>query len=388
MTPGCRTLSVPIAATSYNSASPGLSYEACSEGGRDVAYIQNGSYLLYHTIDFTDVTTFVARVASNTQGGQIQLRLDNPNGALIGTASVASTGSWWAWRTVTCSIIPTNGIHDVYLVFTGGPGNLFNLEWLSFYAEPSVTLATDYSAMNGGITTENSTEKQYELGNILNNSYTSYRNVDLGGKNIFYARVATPVFGGNIEVRMDNPNGLLLGTCVVPWTGGWQSWKTVSCALKQESGLHNLYLVYTGIGLTGLFNFEWFAFEMPPLDSIEATRMNSASPGIKIENCAEGGYDLTSFSNGSYVAYNDVNMTGLTSFTARTASCDAEGGELQVHLDSPTGPLVGACKVLITPAWQSWTNESCNLIPSNGFHNLYLVYSGDTFNLKSFQLSP
>ena len=388
MTPGCRTLSVPIAATSYNSASPGLSYEACTEGGRDVAYIQNGSYLLYHTIDFTDVTTFVARVASNTQGGQIQLRLDNPNGPLIGTASVSSTGGWWIWRTVTCSISPTNGIHDVYLVFTGGPGNLFNLEWLSFYAEPSVTLATDYSAMNGGITTENCTEKQYELGNILNNSYTSYRNVDLGGKNIFYARVATPVFGGNIEVRMDNPNGLLLGTCVVPWTGGWQSWKTVSCALKQERGLHNLYLVYTGSGLTGLFNFEWFAFEMPPLDSIEATRMNSASPGIKIENCAEGGYDLTSFSNGSYVAYNDVNMTGLTSFTARTASCDAEGGELQVHLDSPTGPLVGACKVLITPAWQSWTNESCNLIPSNGFHNLYLVYSGDTFNLKSFQLSP
>jgi hypothetical protein len=95
----------------------------------------------------------------------------------------------------------------------------------------------------------------------------------------------------------------------------------------------------------GLFNFEWFAFEMPTLGSIEATRMNSASPGITIESCAEGGHDLGSFSNGSYVAYNDINMTGLTSFTARMASAAAAGGELQVRLDSPVGPLIGSCQV-------------------------------------------
>jgi len=130
---------------------------------------------------------------------------------------------------------------------------------------------------------------------------------------------------------------------------------------------------------------------MPTLGSIEATRMNSSSPGITIESCTEGGHDLGSFSNGSYVAYNDINMTGLTSFTARMASDAATGGELQVHLDSPVGPLIGACQVPITGDWQSWTNRSCNLIPSDGFHNLYLVYAGDsgaTFSLKSFQLSP
>jgi hypothetical protein len=391
ISPGSRPLSFPIAATSYNSASPGLSYEACSEGGRDVAYIQKGSYLLYHTIDLTDVTTFVARVAADSPGGQIELRLDNPNGPLIGTANVSYTGGWRVWRTVTCSTNPTYGIHDVYLVFTGDGGNLFNLEWISFYAEPSVTLASDYSTMYGDIKKEPCTEKQSDLGNITNNAYTLYRNVDFAGKDTFYARVSTPGFGGNIEIRIDSPTGPILGTCVVPLTGGWQTWKTVSCKLNEQRGVHDLFLVYTGGNESGLFNFEWFAFEMPTLGSIEATRMNSSSPGITIESCTEGGHDLSSFSNGSYVAYNDINMTGLTSFSARMASAAAAGGELQVRLDSPVGPLIGSCQVPVTGDWQSWTNRNCNLIPSDGFHNLYLVYSGnssDSFNLKCFQLSP
>lgn len=392
MTEGGRPVYLPISATSYNSASTGLSYEACSEGGRDLAYIRNGSYALYRTLDLTDVTTFVARAASDLPGGQIELRLDNPNGTLIGTARVTYTGGWQTWRTVTCPITPTIGIHDVYLVFTGGVGNLFNLEWFSLYAEPPIVMATDYDTMSGEIKKENCFEKQTNLSFIINNSYTSYSNVDLEGKKVFYARIAAPGLGGNIEIHLDAPTGLLIGSCTVPTTGGWQSWKTVSCDLSDEKGAHNLFLVYKGAD-NDLFNLEWFGFDLPKPASIEATRLNSASPGITFEPCSEGGQDVTSFSNGAYAMYNDINLSGLGSFTARIACGTAVAGEVQVHLDSPTGQLIGTCQVPVTGSPQKWTDQSCKLLPSDGFHNLCIVYNWvgnttQTINLKSFRLSP
>jgi TolB-like protein len=394
MTEGSRPVYPPISATSYNSASTGISYEACSEGGRDLAYIQNGSYVLYHTLDLTDVTTFVARVASDLPGGGIEIRLDNPNGMLIGTAKVTYTGGWQAWRTVTCPVTPTSGIHDVYLLFTGGAGNLFNLEWFSLYVEPQIMMATDYDTMSGGFKKETCFEKQTDLSFITENSYTSYSNIDLDGKKVFYARVAAPGPGGTIEIHLDAPTGSLLGTCMVPATGGWQNWKTVSCGLLDEKGTHNLFLVYKGADSGFYKNLEWFAFDLPRPASIEATRLNSASPGITFEACSEGGHDVTSFSNGAYAVYNDINLSGLGSFTARMASGTPVAGEVQVHLDSPTGPQIGVCQVPVTGNAQKWADQSCKLLPSDGFHNLYLVYnyigntSPQTFNLKSFRLSP
>jgi hypothetical protein len=394
MTEGSRPVYPPISATSYNSASNGISYEACSEGGRDLAYIQNGSYVLYHTLDLTDVTTFVARVASDLPGGGIEIRLDNPNGMLIGTAKVTYTGGWQAWRTVTCPVTPTSGIHDVYLLFTGGAGNLFNLEWFSLYVEPQIVMATDYDTMSGEFKKEACFEKQTDLSFITENSYTSYSNIDLDGKKVFYARVAAPGPGGTIEIHLDAPTGSLLGTCIVPATGGWQNWKTVSCGLLDEKGTHNLFLVYKGADSGFYKNFEWFAFDLPRPASVEATRLNSASPGITFEACSEGGHDVTSFSNGAYAVYNDINLSGLGSFTARMASGTPVAGEVQVHLDSPTGPQIGICQVPVTGSAQKWADQSCKLLPSDGFHNLYLVYnyvgntSPQTFNLKSFRLSP
>ncbi len=393
ITEGGRQVYLPICATSYNSASSGLSFEACSEGGRNLAYIQNGSYVLYHTLDLTNASTFVARVASDLPGGQIELRLDNPTGTLIGTAKVTYTSGWQNWRTVTCPVTPTSGIRDVYLVFRGGPGNLFNLQWFSLYAEPPIMMAADYATMSGDIKRDDCCEKQTNLAFITNGSYTSYSNVDLAGKKAFYARIAAPGLGGNIEIHLDAPTGLLIGTCTVPPTGGWSIWKTVSCGLLDQEGVHNLFLVYKG-GDNGLFNLQWFAFDLPRPASIEATRLNSASPGISFEACAEGGHDVTSFSNGSYTIYNDINLSGVGSFTARMASGTAVAGEVQVHLDSPTGPLIGTCQVPVTGSPQKWADQSCKLLPSEGFHNLCLVYNcigntlPQTFNLKSFRLSP
>ena len=42
---------------------------------------------------------------------------------------VKSSNGWQTWNTQKCSISETNGKHDVYFVFTGGEGYLYNISW-------------------------------------------------------------------------------------------------------------------------------------------------------------------------------------------------------------------------------------------------------------------
>jgi len=71
----------------------GIETEECSEGGRNVAFIENGDWIQVKGVDFGNVgpTSFEARVASATNGGNIEIRLDSPTGTLIGTCKVEGT---------------------------------------------------------------------------------------------------------------------------------------------------------------------------------------------------------------------------------------------------------------------------------------------------------
>jgi arabinoxylan arabinofuranohydrolase len=78
-------------------------------------------------------------------------------------------------------------------------------------------------------------------------------------------RVASAGSGGNVELHLDSATGAMLGSCTVPVTGDWQTWVTQTCPLSGASGVHDVYLVYTGSG-GYLFNVEWFALR--PADGI------------------------------------------------------------------------------------------------------------------------
>lgn len=121
-----------IEAESYYAQS-GIQTEDCSEGGKDVGYIENGDYVVYRAIDFgAGAVSFKARVASATSGGNIELRLDSIDGPVVGTCQVTGTGGWQEWDFATCEVTGLYGIHDLYLKFTGGEGYLFNVNWFTF----------------------------------------------------------------------------------------------------------------------------------------------------------------------------------------------------------------------------------------------------------------
>jgi len=108
----------------------GIETENCSEGGSDVAYIENGDYIGFRNADFGSGVSYIDfRIGSNGAEASLEVRLDAPDGKLIGSMDIKGTGGWQTWSTQKCTIEQTSGTHDVYFVFRGGDGYLYNLNW-------------------------------------------------------------------------------------------------------------------------------------------------------------------------------------------------------------------------------------------------------------------
>ncbi|MET8387922.1 family 43 glycosylhydrolase [Streptosporangium canum] len=111
----------------------GVETEPSSEGGMNVGFIENGDYVKVKGVAFgTGASSFTARVASGTSGGQIEVRLGSATGTLVGACTVPGTGGWQNWTSVTCPVSGATGTRDVFLRFTGGSGYLLNLDWWQF----------------------------------------------------------------------------------------------------------------------------------------------------------------------------------------------------------------------------------------------------------------
>lgn len=116
------------------SAQKGIETETCSEGGMNLTSIDNGDWVKVSGVDFSkrSAKKFNARVASEGEGGSIELRLGGPDGKLIGTCKVGPTGGSQKWKSVSCEISGASGVEDLCLNFTGGDKPLFNLDCWKF----------------------------------------------------------------------------------------------------------------------------------------------------------------------------------------------------------------------------------------------------------------
>ena len=86
---------------------------------------KSGSYISLKQIDLTgirsmDFTAMAPKAQLNAEGGTIELHLDAPNGELLGqTPFIGDNGGGFAGggKPVTLDVKPTEGRHDIYLVF-------------------------------------------------------------------------------------------------------------------------------------------------------------------------------------------------------------------------------------------------------------------------------
>jgi cytochrome c len=96
-----------------------------SFGGNELAIPgKSGAYVTLNKIDLTNIRQIELSVIApkpqvNAQGGKIEFRLGSPTGKLIGESAFVepSESLGFAGKPVTINIPPTEGIHDVYLVF-------------------------------------------------------------------------------------------------------------------------------------------------------------------------------------------------------------------------------------------------------------------------------
>jgi len=113
----------------------GIETDLDNKTGVYVTDIDNGDYIKVRSIDFgKGAKSFEASVAS-ASGGSIEIRFDSITGTLLGTCIVKNTGSWQSWAVQSCTVNEVKGIHDVYFVFKGGEGDLFNFDWWKFNAK-------------------------------------------------------------------------------------------------------------------------------------------------------------------------------------------------------------------------------------------------------------
>lgn len=113
----------------------GIKTEPCSQGGMNICNIDDGDYIKVCNVDFGDVgaKSFKASVSSDSQGGTIELRLDSPEGTVIGALSVPCTGSWDNWKIAETLISGALGVHNLYFLFKGeAGGNLFKVDYWKF----------------------------------------------------------------------------------------------------------------------------------------------------------------------------------------------------------------------------------------------------------------
>jgi alpha-N-arabinofuranosidase len=118
--PGSGAGNAPRTASAKFAAQHGIQTAPCSEGGECIGWIEQGDWVRYEGIDFGARTERIEiRAASETTGGIIELRLDTPDGELLGTCAVPNTGGWQSWSSFNAKIKPVSGIKTLCLVFRG-----------------------------------------------------------------------------------------------------------------------------------------------------------------------------------------------------------------------------------------------------------------------------
>ena len=118
----------------------GIKIADCAEGGklfkdfnRQITDLQDGDWTSVAQAAFGDrgAAEFTVKAASKS-GGQIEIHMDSPEGALVGTVNVEATGSEDTFKEFSCKLDRITDTHNVFLVFKGKAENLMNVDYYSF----------------------------------------------------------------------------------------------------------------------------------------------------------------------------------------------------------------------------------------------------------------
>jgi hypothetical protein len=238
--------------------------------------------------------------------------------------------------------------------------------------------AVDYSSANGTQTYAGAGTGRF-LGDLRSTFWVGYDRVNFGqfgaseieaSVSMIYSAVPRP-----IAIRLDSPTGKVIGTMNIADTGGWTTFTTQTTPIETTTGVHDVYFVPVGTGLSGYGGIDWFRVVPTATQRVEAEQ-STASYGTR-PYAVGTGVSANYWGAGNWKEYANVDFGagGLTTFSASVGIAPVGAGtQLAVRLDSPTGPLIGTLVTTSTGGWYTFSTQSTALTTTpTGKHSVYLV---------------
>ncbi|MBT3191046.1 MAG: carbohydrate-binding protein [Verrucomicrobia bacterium] len=138
-------------------------------------------------------------------------------------------------------------------------GYLFNVAWMRTVGDAAQRFPASAMLKQKGVKKAPCHEGGECIGFIEEGDWATYE-IDFGASSEHMEfRVASEQTGGIIELRLNSPDGMLLATCAVPGTRGWQKWRTAKTVIEPSSGKQNVCLVFRAKQEQNRDTQKWFA---------------------------------------------------------------------------------------------------------------------------------
>ncbi len=252
-----------------------------------------------------------------------------------------------------------------------------------------------YTQRSGSIAPVNTTES---LGFIHDGDWLKYT-IDFGnGVDTFNPRLSTVYSGGTLEVHTDSVTGPLAGKLNITNTGNWSNYGAQTTSVTGLTGVKVIYLVFHGTANNGngVANIKDFVFSKTTGSQVFAATSNISALHYADKHGAIAPVNATEsmgyINNGDWLKFKLNFGTGVDTLKARLATIFT-GGSMEIHTDSPTGPLAGKINIANTGDWGTYTTQTTSISGVTGIHDTYFVFHGTANrgigigNLKDFIFS-
>lgn len=226
--------------------------------GTVVGSFDGDDWVSYAGVDFGDGRDLVRlNVATDDpyENQTFEIRVDSPEGPVIANFRVDSTGGFDNFSEQFAAIVPTSGVHDVYVKAVGWAG-IGDVDTISF-----LTSGTHVEAESAAVAAGTSTAAA-GTGTVVTGVDSAdvlvFRDVHFGhGRSEFAASVATAAATAKYTVRLGSPLGKKIGTLNLTATGSTSRFETQSVAVAETSGVHDVYVMPSGG--RGLGSIDWIS---------------------------------------------------------------------------------------------------------------------------------
>jgi hypothetical protein len=215
-------------------------------------------------------------------------------------------------------------------------------------------------------------------------------------------RVASPAQGGTFHLEMNGAD--VTGAIVIPLTGGWQTWQSVTRTVTLAAGTQVARLVIDAAGQGGTIgNITSMRFTPSTPQSLPYGGTPAAVPGViqaenfdnggegvayhdsssgnsggafrstdvDVEAASSGGFDVGWVAPGEWLNYSiNVSAAGTYTVNFRVASA-GQGGTF--HLEINGANITGSLTVPNTGGWQNWQTVSQTISLAAGAQMARLV---------------